>query len=187
MKVAKALLALLAVLALAAPAAQATVIDFDDRTYGFLPADGNYKGFNWSGQYGVGSWVMDSQFHGAPHSGSKLAWTNGGADVWMTGPSFTADSLWMRTGYGDFTVSFTGYASNLALFTHTAQATTAFQKISLGFAGIDKLHISSGQRNLVLDDIEVNAAAEVPEPGTVATLLAGLALLGVTRRKFKSA
>lgn len=173
------------VIALCAPFASATVLTFDDIVGpdGFASVPGNYGGLDWSSS---GFSVFTSeQAPFTAHSGQGRVttdWTDGGpiaSTIRFLAPTIF-QGAWF-SGYSDSSVRFDLYfAGKLVATTASLQLsdTPAFLNASWGGA-IDAVVVSSGfQASYVMDDMSFVSAAPVPEPGTLAQLLAGLALAG---------
>ena len=176
---------LASVIALCAPFASATVLTFDDIVGpdGFASVPGNYGGLDWSSS---GFSVFTSeQAPFVAHSGQgRVAtdWTDGGpvaSTVRFVAPTIF-QGAWF-SGYSDSSVRFDLYFAGKLVATSASlqlSDTPAFLNASWGGA-IDAVVVSSGfQASYVMDDMSFVSAAPVPEPGTLAQLLAGLGLAG---------
>lgn len=173
-------------LVLAAPFASATVLTFDDITSpdGYVPALGNYGGLDWSSS----TWAA---FNGpqdpfTAHSGDWRVATGWGSDDAGSTIRFLSptvfDGAWFA-GYEDVTVTFLLYAGGQLVATSSTlglSGTSAF--LASGWDGaIDTLVVSSAaQAGYVMDDFSFH---QVPEPGSIVLVLAGLGLLVAVRRR----
>jgi hypothetical protein len=182
--------------ALVAPASAAPLtIDFEDvvapGAYTYLAP--GYQGFTWSGGAGSSSWVITDStdsfswgFSGVTaHSGKNYAWSNGAVDLSLASGPFDFNGFWARAGGGSFTATAHGFVGSTETYTQTFTVSDVYQQFTFNFLGIDTLTITDQGTNLLVDDIQVNATAPIPEPETYAMMLAGLGLLGVVARRRK--
>lgn len=180
--------ALGATIALCASFASATVLNFDDIVGpdGFAAVPGNYGGLDWSAS-GLSAFTGE-QAPFTPHSGQgrvSTDWIDGGpiaSTIRFLAPT-VFNGAWFA-GYRDSSVRFDLYAGGqLVASSSELQLTDTPAFLDAGWGGaIDAVVVSSGfQASYVMDDFSFDAAAEVPEPGSLALLLGGLGLGGAIR------
>jgi len=179
-----------AVLALCASFASATVLNFDNLVGpdGYASVPGNYGGLDWSGA-GLAVFTAE-QAPFAAHSGTGRVttdWTDGGAvasTIRFLAPT-VFNGAWF-SGYGDSSVQFSLYFAGQLVATSAAlQLSESPSFLDAGWKGaIDAVVVSSGfQGSYAMDDFSFDQVAEVPEPGSLALLLAGFGLAGAVRRR----
>jgi len=177
-----------AAIALCAPFASATVLNFDDIVGpdGFAAVPGNYGGVDWSGA-GLNVFTGESAPFTA-HSGAGRVttdWTDGGpvaSTIRFLAPTVFAGA-WF-SGYEDSSVRFDLYfAGQLVASSTSLQLSEAPAFLAAGWGSVvDQVVVSSGvQGSYVMDDWTFDTAAEVPEPGSLALLLAGFGMAGAVR------
>ena len=177
-----------AALALCAPFAAATVLTFDDIAgpddYASVPA--NYGGLDWSSS-GL-SVFTGEQAPFTAHSGQGRVttdWIDGGpiaSTIRFLAPT-VFNGAWF-SGYSDSSVRFDLYAAGQLVASSAAlQLSDAPAFLDAGWdSAVDAIVVSSGfQASYVMDDLSFEGAAEVPEPGSLALLLAGFGLAGAVR------
>lgn len=175
---------------LCAPFASATVLTFDDIVGpdGYAAVPGNYGGVDWS-DAGL-SVFTGAQDPFTAHSGDGRVttdWIDGGpiaSTIRFLAPTMF-EGAWFA-GYGDSSVRFDLYASGQLVFSSLAlQLSSAPAFLAAGWNGaVDTVVVFSGaQGSYVMDDFSFETAAQVPEPGSLALLLAGFGLAGAVRMR----
>jgi hypothetical protein len=177
-----------AAIALCAPFASATVLNFDDLVGpdGFAAVPGNYGGVDWSGA-GLNVFTAESAPFTA-HSGAGRVttdFTDGGpvaSTIRFLAPT-VFEGAWFA-GYADSSVRFDLYlAGQLVASSTSLQLSDAPAFLAAGWGSVvDQVVVSSlVQGSYVMDDWTFDTAAEVPEPGSLALLLAGFGMAGAVR------
>lgn len=186
--------------ALISSAAQATVIDFEAATPLYdTQTMIAYNGFEFSNPF-TQLWKFDADTHpyynesysGANNQTTFLAFSSSSGSLNITqegGGAFNLSSLDLGLGYFNdsiisSTVSLSGSQIGGGFVSQSFQINKTFQTFNLGFTNLVSFSItSSGPVYLVTDNISVTA---VPEPTSLALLMLGLGIVGVTvsrRRK----
>lgn len=189
MKLARQAFAAIAFAAAATPALAAT-ITFDDLTPDVgehAIADG-YEGFQWANFYTLNGAVSypGSGYDTGTVSHAYVA-INGHGEMasFRSTTAFNLDSLYVTKAWENGVTRFEGYVGNVLTYSLDVHATTAGPTF-VSFDDWNNLNMvvmsdGDGSLHSVVDNITVSA---VPEPGTYAMLLGGLAMLGaVSRRK----
>ena len=178
-----------AAIALCASFASAAVLSFDDIVGpdGYAAVPTNYGGLDWSGA----NWSVFTS-ESAPftaHSGQGRITTDFGADDAATTIRFLAPTVFQGawfSGYGEATVRFDLYlAGQLVASSDTLALSDTPGFLDAGWSGaIDAVVVSSPlQAFYVMDDFSFADANAVPEPGTLALVLTGLAFAGTVVRR----
>jgi hypothetical protein len=201
-------LALLAVVFMAG-VASAMVITFDDLTAP-ATAEGNlgpipdgYAGFNWSDYF----YVMEadtttynpSGYINGVVSAENVAFNAYAASV-SVDPATTFDftGAWLTAAWNDdLNITVEGWLSGVSVYSNTVVAQCTFpQWFEFDYLGIDTLTFNSfggtdhgfgwSGEHFVMDNLVVSGSKVVPEPASIMSLFAGLALLGGYRLRRKS-
>jgi hypothetical protein len=189
----KKILLVVSLLLCSAVAGNATVLTFEDRPGDTVtPVQDGYGGFNWD----TAATIYSIQKTSSPGSGygigtiGNVSVFNGygvsPTDITLAGPgTFTFNGAQFTSAWFDQTLTFSGY--NGATLVDTSSAinisTTSPTWVELDWSGIDRLEITSTDRHWDMDNFTFNGAAPIPEPSTIFLLGAGLAGLGLVRRR----
>jgi hypothetical protein len=182
--------AVCAAIALCVPTASATVLTFDDLVGpdGYAAVPGNFGALDWS-QAGL-SVFTGEQAPFTAHSGQGRVttdWIDGGpiaSTIRFLVPT-VFDGAWF-SGYSDSSVHFDLYFHGLLVASSTAlQLSDAPAYLDAGWhSAIDAVVVSSRfQASYVMDDFSFASAAAVPEPDSIALVMAGGGLLAASRRR----
>lgn len=183
-------LAFSAAIALCAPFASAAVLSFDDIAgpddIAAVPA--NYGGLDWSDS-GLNV-ITSDQYPFTPRSGQGRVttdWIDGGpiaSTIRFLAPTIFTGA-WF-SGFADSSVRFDLFFQGQLVATSAELSladTPAF--LDAGWDGlIDAVIVSTAfQATYSMDDFTFDSPAQVPEPGTLALMLAGIGLVVTLRRR----
>jgi PEP-CTERM motif len=193
--------ALLAALSLASQAHAALyAVNFEDPV---LSDDGlsipnGYLGLNWGNQ-SIGTlegnlyFTNESGYVFGAVDGPRTAYNMKGVDTSITsvdGTPFAYEQGTWSASFGSFDLTIAGYLHGVLQFETTRtifqMSPTVISDAAFSGKAIDELRLTSdsGELPWALDHFQFSSPAPVPEPATIAFLLAGLMLLaGVARRR----
>jgi hypothetical protein len=200
----------LAAFGLALPSAFATVLTFEDASGDFLSPLLNYGGFTWIfsgneirsvdvpsneptslvGAYnGVGcptTTLPGTRGCNGAFPFRNPAGTNTPTAITRSGDPFVFDQADLTSLRGTESLTVEGYLAGVLKFTTTLALTINRQTFTFGGPAIDQVRIfqANGTDPWVMDNFQYSAP--VPEPGTIALLLAGLVLLGSVAHRRRS-
>lgn len=179
-----------AAIALCVPFASATVLNFDDIVGpdGFSSVPDNYGGLDWSGA-GLSVFTGEQAPFSARSGQGRVTtdWIDGGpaaSTIRFLAPT-VFQGAWFA-GYSDSSVRFDLYSGGRLVASSAAlRLSDAPAFLDAGFTGaVDTVVVSTGaQASYVMDDLTFDSAVQVPEPGTLALVLAGLGVGGAVRRR----
>jgi len=165
-------------------------------TFGFAGLSASdmttYQGFNWSGGDGANSWVSGAL--GGPDAPLGAAWSNGGTNLSMkldAPGTFTFDSISLFAnasawGGSPSAVTIEGWLAGKVIDTFTTPildslSRTAYTNFVLDWGNIDTVTFNeSPNENIELTNVTINA---VPEPASIALILAGLLGFCISRKR----
>ncbi|WP_326543229.1 PEP-CTERM sorting domain-containing protein [Pseudorhodoferax sp.] len=176
-------------LALCTSFASAAVLSFDDIAGpdGYETVPTNYGGVDWSSA-GWSVLTFDEPSYPA-RSGAGRVTTGFGSDDAASVIRFLAPTVfngaWF-SGFGDVSVRFDLFAGGLLVASsETLMLSGTPTYLDAGWGGaIDAITVSSNGHALFgMDDFSFEDVSEVPEPATLALVLAGLGMAGIARRR----
>lgn len=171
--------------------AHAGVIGFDDITYingDPAPISNGYEGFAWSNIWSSRA-GYSQEFSSGLVSGANIGFMIAATTVtsFTSTTPFTFNSVNIAKMYYDGLTRFEGYVGDTLVYSKDVFAAKGVSSLAtFDWTGLTRVDISvlDDSERVVFDDFTVNElVAEVPEPASIALMLAGLGLAGVVRKR----
>ena len=176
-----------------ASSAQASVLNFDELNAGgklaTLATYNPYGSFTWT-KWFLGDTAVGGYGNGA-HSGSNFVmngFSNNDLGVsstalfnfsgaWFVAPNINGTKAsWINISAYDQANQLIGSTGNIAI-------NGSYSWVAANFNNVSRIRVSRDRGFFAMDDFTFQRAGEVPEPAVPALLLAGLAAVGLARRK----